>query len=502
MPGAPPNIVMIMTDQQRADLCRREGYPLDTTPFLDQLASQGVWFDHAYTAMPICVAARVSMLTGRFPSATRVRTNYNVNDAVFSTDMMRLFRENGYRTSMCGKNHSHLRPEDVDAWFEAHHVGADDAAEDPERQAFDRYVGQMHMHLSTEPTPFPLECQLPYRIVTRSQRWVESVRESPFLLWMSFPEPHNPSQVPEPYYDMFPPEALPPMRSGVDAWASKGFAYRWCRQSFEKAFPDYERNFDRARSNYHGMLRLIDDQVKRFVEFLDENGLLENTIVVFLSDHGDFVGEYGLLRKGPELPEALTRIPLLFAGPGIGPTTAPSNAHVSIVDLFPTLCEAVGVPIPEGVQGHSLWPLLTAQEYPREEFASVYAEHGFGGLPYDGTEDLDPARDGLIPADGEAWGRHDCLNSRTQSGTMRMVRKGDWKLIFDVLGRGQLYNLKDDPAELKNLFGQPPYAQTQSDLTAELLVWMMRVQDPLPMPRANRAGRRYILKPNRPHDIK
>jgi len=358
------------------------------------------------------------------------------------------------------------------------------------------------MHLSAEPTPFPVECQLPYRIVTRAQRWVESVRESPFLLWMSFPEPHNPIQVPEPYYDMFPPEALPPMRSGVDAWTSKGFAYRWCRQSFEKAFPDYERNFDRARSNYHGMLRLIDDQVKRFVEFLDKNGLLENTIVVFLSDHGDFVGEYGLLRKGPELPEALTRIPLLFNGAGIVPNPTASNAHVSIIDLFPTLCEAIGVPIPEGVQGRSLWPLLTGQPQPPEAFASVYVEHGFGGLPYDGTEDLDPARDGLIPATGEAWGRYDCLNSRTQSGTMRMVRKGDWKLIFDVLGQGQLYNLKDDPGELKNLFGQPTCARAQSDLMAELLVWMMRAQDPLPLPRANRAGRRYVLKPDKPDDIK
>lgn len=493
MPTTLPNIVIVMTDQQRADLCRRESYPLDTTPFLDRLASQGVCFDHAYTAMPICVAARVSMLTGRFPSATRVRTNYNVNDAVFDTDMMQLFRENGYQTSMCGKNHSHLKPEDVDAWFQAHHVGADDTEESAQHAEFDRYVGKMHMHLSLKPTPFPLECQLPWRIVTKAQKWVESVRENPFMLWMSFPEPHNPFQVPEPYYDMFPPEALPPLRAGVEALESKSFAYRWCRQSFEKAFPDYAQSIDRARSNYHGMLRLIDDQVKRFVEFLDQDGLLENTILVFLSDHGDFVGEYGLLRKGPELPEALTRIPLIFTGPGIVPSPGPSNAHVSIVDLFPTLCEAIGVPIPDGVQGRSLWPLLTAQAYPPGEFASVYAEHGFGGLPYDGSESLDPVKDGLVACGGQ-WGGYDCLNSWTQSGTMRMVRKGDWKLTVDVLGHGQLYNLKDDPAELHNLFDKSSAAQARQDLMAELVVWMLRTQDPLPLPRANRAGRRYVMK--------
>jgi arylsulfatase A-like enzyme len=237
------------------------------------------------------------------------------------------------------------------------------------------------------------------------------------------------------------------------------------------------------------MLRLLDDQVKRFVQFLDTQGLRENTIIVFLSDHGDFVGEYGLMRKGPELPEGLVRIPLQFAGPGIRRSDKPHVAHVSIVDLMPTLCEAVGLPMPDGVQGRSLWPMLTGGDYSEEAFAGAYVEHGFGGLHYTEHEPLDPANDGLtVSRDGE-WGGYDCLNSWTQSGTMRMIRKGDWKLVFDMEGRGQLYNLPNDPAETDNLYGCPDSAPKQMELLEDLLAWRLKAEDPLPLPR-----RRYVMK--------
>jgi len=163
-------------------------------------------------------------------------------------------------------------------------------------------------------------------------------------------------------------------------------------------FPDYDEQRPRARADYFGMLRLIDDQCRRLVEFLQAKGLRRNTIIVFVSDHGDFVGEYGLVRKGPELPECLTRVPMFWTGPGIVAAARPHPAHVSMVDIMPTLCEAVGVPLPAGVQGRSLWPMLTGKAYPEEEFASVYAEQGFGGLHYTADDTLDPRKDGLNPA--------------------------------------------------------------------------------------------------------
>jgi arylsulfatase A-like enzyme len=480
-----PNIVIIMTDQQRADVCRREGFALDTTPFLDSLAGKGVWFNRAYTSMPACAPARTSLFTGRYPSATRVRTNHNTKDATYGKDLIDVLRGQGYATGLCGKNHTYLTRDRFDHWFGLGHEGGSGENRSGQEKAFDRYLEGLRHRADFKPAPFPLECQCPYRAVSSATRWIESVRGKPFFLWLSFPEPHNPYQVPEPYFSTFPPDSLPATRSGEEALKIKGFKFQWARQLGERAFADYEKQIPRARSNYFGMLRLIDDQVRRFVEFLEEKKLLDNTIIVFVSDHGDFVGEYGLVRKGPELPEYLTRVPMFFVGPRIMASSRPHPAHVSIVDIMPTLCEAVGATLPRGVQGRSLWPVLTGGDYPKEEFASVYAEHGFGGLHYTARDALDPVKEGALNASCS----FDCLNSWSQSGTMRMVRKGDWKLAFDMQGKGQLYNLKKDPGELKNLYGRARAARVQQEMLAELLAWVLRVQDPLPLPR-----RRYVMK--------
>ncbi|MEM7538411.1 MAG: sulfatase-like hydrolase/transferase [Chloroflexota bacterium] len=494
-----PNVVIIMTDQQRADLTTREGFPLDTTPFQDELARQGAWFARAYTTVPACGPARVSMLTGRYPNATRVRTNHNLEDATYAQDMFEVFRGQGYQTALCGKNHTYLTRDDVDFWYGAGHLNTEDGDSTPEYQAFEDFMRETHFQVSLEPTPFPIEVQFPYRIVNKAQEWIEGLAEdNPFFLWLSFPEPHNPYQVPEPYYSMFPPEDLPPTIADESTLATKGFKYEWCRESFMLAFPDFAEHLPRARANYLGLLRLLDDQIKRFVAFLEQAGLRDDTIIIFLSDHGDFVGEYGLMRKGPNLPEALSRIPFIVTGPGVTQQDDAHPAHISIADILPTLCEAIGAKIPVGTQGRSLWPLLTGQAYPEAEFASAYAEHGFGGHYYGWDEDLDPSDDGRqvgsVSKDGRGdntvtWGKYDCLNSWTQCGQMRMVRKGDWKLTWDMQGNGALYNLVDDPSELDNRFGQANVVEKQQELMADLLTWMLRTQDPLPLPR-----KRYVMK--------
>jgi arylsulfatase A-like enzyme len=476
-----------MTDQQRADICAREGFPLDTTPFLDRLANQGAWFNHAYTVMPACLPARVSLLTGRYPSATHARTNHNREDCVYDTDLVDVFRGLGYQTAVCGKNHSHLGPERVDHWYELSHEGAHGKPDTPPaEQAFDAFLNSLHHRTSMEPTPFAVEMQCPARAVRDAIQWIDTIKETeqPFFLWLTFPEPHNPYQVPEPYFSMFPPEVIPPNHVGKEGLEAKGFKFQWTRRIGEIAFPDYDQQLIRARSNYLGMLRLIDDQIQRFVENLEAIGMRENTILVFVADHGDFVGEYGLVRKGPEAPEVLARVPLFFVGPGIQHSQNPVNAFVSIADIMPTLCEAVGVEIPAGVQGRSLWPMLTGQEYPHEEFASAYVEQGFGGLHYTGNDPYDPYQDGL-----EESVSFDELNGWSQSGTLRAVIKGEWKLVYDMLGHGQLYHLAADPFEMQNLFGQPGCEEKQMELLEEMLQWVLKVQDPLPYPR-----RRYAFK--------
>ncbi|HLH74414.1 MAG TPA: sulfatase-like hydrolase/transferase, partial [Chloroflexota bacterium] len=513
-----PNIVVVMTDQQRADVSAREGFPLDTTPFLDELARQGQWFDHAYTAVPVCAPARVSFLTGRFPSAHRVRENRGIEYATYQKDLIDVVHAQGYAAGMIGKNHSHLKQARLDHWFPlSHNAGFQpqrDAAlfldryaeseihpeflaqirrfqahpvpsegEDrrtPIERDFDLWITELTHRTSLAPTPFPVECQGPYRAVSDAQEWISSLAGAPFFLWLSFAEPHNPYQVPEPYYSLFPPEILPANQTGLDSLVTKGFKFEWTHRLGKAVFPDYDEIVPRARSNYFGMLRLIDDQVRRFVEFIDRQGLRENTLLVFVSDHGDFAGEYGLVRKGPEMPEVLMRVPLFFVGPGVKASARPQPAHVSLVDLMPTLCEALGVPLPPGVQGRSLWPLLTGGDYPAEEFASVYAEQGFGGLHYTDADELSVEHCLIYGPKGPTF---DELNTYSQSGTMRMLRKGDWKLVMDMLGHGQLYNLAKDPFEIDNLYGRPEFADVERVLLVDLLAWTLRAADPLPYPK-------------------
>ena len=482
-PARLPNIILIMADQHRADVSSRDGFPLDTTPFLDSLAAGGTWFNKAYTAAPACVPARTSLLTGRFPNTTQVRSNHNAFDGVFEADILDVVRAKGYKTAHIGKNHSYLIPEDFDFRRDFGHASAFDADQSAEKKAFDEYMQSLNFHCGFKSTPFPLELQYPYRIVSEAQKWIGSLRGRPFFMWMSFAEPHNPYQVPGEYWNMFPPDNLPPVRAGKEALVLKGYKYRKLREIIEMSVGglpagDVDGQMPRMRSNYFGLLRLLDDQIKRLTLFLWTNSLMENTVLVYVSDHGDYVGEYGLAHKGAGMPEVLMRIPMIWAGAGIRAGAGPHPAHVSIVDILPTICEAISINIPDGVQGRSLWPILTGQEYPPGEFAAAYAEQGFGGLHIDDTYPLDPRDEGAAGKGG-----FDELNTWTQSGSMRMLRKDDWKMEYDMMGRGALYNLRGDPSELTNLWDDPGSFAVKIQLMGELLKRTIRYQDDIPHPR-------------------
>jgi hypothetical protein len=285
---------------------------------------------------------------------------------------------------------------------------------------------------------------------------------------------------------MYPPESVPDRCAGPEALKHLGYKVQWLYGMENATHPIYEKNWRRYKSNYLGMLRLLDDQLKRLVDYLKQKNLFEKTLIFYLADHGDYLMDYGLGRKGAGLPECLTRIPMVSAGWGIQGGQPHHPACVSNADVMPTICEALGVEIPHGVQGRSLWPLLQGKDYPEDEFRSIFAEVGFGGLYYDQSSPL-PYRIAQSPPKGESgegppnefW-NIDELNPVTQSGYTKMVRRGDWKLIYDMMGYGQLYNLASDPCELKNLFGDPSAATEQLRMVEELLMWTIRCEDTLP----------------------
>ncbi|MDR2954828.1 MAG: sulfatase-like hydrolase/transferase [Prevotella sp.] len=484
-----PNIIIIMADQLRADLMKREGYPLNTMPFADELAKKGTWFDKAYTAAPASGPARVSMLTGRFPSATHVRSNHNIRDAFYTKDLFDVAKEQGYITALIGKNHSHLSADRVDYWSPYDHNGQSTKNKSEIGKEFDKYLGTLDMYANMEPSPYGVEGQLPYRMVDDASKWIDSVSTKPFLMWFSIAEPHNPYQTCEPYYSMFPPGILPEMGSSAKDLKTKGEEYELLAEMMEQGHVGYQKNLQQLRSIYHGMMRMIDDQLKRFVEELKKKGIYDNTIILFIADHGDYVGEYGLMKKGVGLDDAIARIPMQWTGPGIKGSANAHDAHVSIIDIFPTICEIIGADIPVGVQGRSLWPLLQGKEYPKKEFESIMVQDGYGGMYYTKADGADYKEEGAVGKKGLFF---DELNTWTQSGTMRILRKDKWKLVYDMDGNGQLYNMKDDPSELNNLFLNNTYSAVKNEMIENLLRWDIATQDPLPIPR-----HRYRFKRNK-----
>ena len=476
-----PNIIIIMTDQQRADLRKSCGYELDTMPFLDEWAKEGMDFGRAYTSNPTCMPARVSMFTGRYSQSHRVRTNHNAGDALYTEDLLDVLKKEGYVTALFGKNHSHRKPEEFDVFRICGHLGYEgEENRTPEEKAFADFLRETdHMEVHS-PSPGGLTVQHPYRNVSDALEFMDRMEgKGPFFTWISFAEPHNPYQVPEPYFNMFPPESLPPVRGRKENLEDKGERFVWLRQTWEKILGEnIEDRILRARSNYLGMLRLIDDQVKRLVEGVRERGLEDNTIIIYLSDHGDFAGEYDLIRKGVDLPDVLCRIPMIWRGPGIRKGGRLDEGYVSIVDILPTLCDFLDIPVPFGCQGKSIRPLLRGEEGHSRDYECAFAESGYGGLYWKETDHLDLLTEG---ASGNMK-NFDCLNTWTQCGQVRALWKDGYHIQLDMMGNGYLYRIEEDPAELHNLWEDPACTGKRSELLAALASEMMKQTDLLPVP--------------------
>jgi arylsulfatase A-like enzyme len=472
-----PNIILIVADQRRYGLSKGTGYPLDTSPTLDRLQLSGIGLRQNYCTTPLCVPSRISMLTGRWPEAHHVRMNLDAHEAYFEKDLFQVAKSRGYRTGLSGKNHTYLKAADLDFWKECDHTScrvAPDAT--PETEGFEQWLKSLHFNVASQPSPYPLETQLPYRIVSQAKEFIDASGGSPFLLQVSFPEPHDPEQAPAEYWNLFPPEAVPVRAAGPEALQHMGYRAQWEYRLQQDNFPETEKNWRRYVSNYLGALRMLDDQIKRLVDHVAQRGLTEKTVMLFTSDHGDYLMDYGLARKGVGLYEDLTHTPQIWWGYGIRPSSKVLDAFTSMADLMPTLCEVMGAQIPHGVQGRSLWPLLRGEAFPEEEFRSVYAGVGVGGLYYEAGDKVPTS----IASDKNHDGGWDELNKVTQSGNQKMVRMGDWKLVYDMMGYGALYNLKSDPFEMANLFDVEEHSQAKAMLMSELAMWLIRTQDSLP----------------------
>jgi arylsulfatase A-like enzyme len=293
----------------------------------------------------------------------------------------------------------------------------------------------------------------------------------PWFAWVHFYDPHAPYRAPEPYASRHPPNTieLPPREP--PGYPGKPDRVRMFAELLG-AHTVTDEHLRSVLSIYYASIAMIDDVVGRLLATLDRTGQREHTIVVFTSDHGDFMTEHGLVRKGASLYDSLVRVPLFVSYPGaIQPGTVCDDL-VSTIDVYPTLVQLMGLPLLPGRGGQPL-PVITG-EPPRQ---MVFAETGYEGT-FTNRQQVTH-----FLAQAVAEGRTVKLPWQLIANTkLKMARTRDWKYVYAAGpdGEDELYNLADDPFELRNLAADPDQAARVAWFRRQLLDWTITSEDALP----------------------
>ncbi|HEX2036026.1 MAG TPA: sulfatase-like hydrolase/transferase, partial [Chloroflexota bacterium] len=400
-----PNILILMPDELRADALGYAGHPVYRTPHVDRLAREGVAFANAYCTSPLCMPARASMISGLYPHNHHIQENAGslpLDDESYA----HLIRQAGYATAYIGKSHFGAdtpRRDLVDDEAAVRARGFDDVHQVPGPLA----LARTDSHLSRRwqalglleayredyrrraqdggaaawASPLPVEEFADSYVGARAEAWLRAYRqERPFLLVVGFGGPHPPLDPPEPYASMYDPSTIPdPIPAGEPGdWVPEYVRRRMLELTGAQNrghAPHVAQEIARQRmASYGGKISLIDDRVGRILAVLDERGWTEDTLVIFLADHGEMGGDHGRYNKSVFF-ESAARIPLVMRWPAALPPGGRVEALVEQLDLFATVVEAAGAPPSRRAFARSLLPLArgdagAGQRGPRPSRAS------------------------------------------------------------------------------------------------------------------------------------
>lgn len=441
-----PNILWYCTDQQRFDTIGALGNPHARTPGLDDLVRSGTAFTHTYCQSPICTPSRASFMSGLYPSRVHNTRNGNESFPEWPPVITKLIADAGYDCGMIGKFHlqsagkrTEPRIEDGFRYWKFSHAPRDDWKEGHDYADWVRERGGDLNRLRESEDRVPTEL---HQTTWASERAIEFIRQTgkkPWLLNLNVYDPHPPFIPPKSYADQFDPSEMPgPHFEKSDLEAQAKLAD--CDFQDEVRSPE-EHDAKGAQARYYAMIAQIDDQFGRILQTLDETGQRDNTVIVFTSDHGESLGDHGLMYKGCRFYEGLVRVPLIFSWPRRFLKNQQSDALVEMMDLSATLLELSGVPLPDYFQGKSLLPILTGQSDASEHRNFVRSEY---------FDALDPHFTG-------------------GSGTYAtMHRTQTHKLcVYHGKGVGELFDLANDPWEHRNLWDDPIHSKIKNQLIAE-----------------------------------
>lgn len=532
-----PNVLLIVTDQQRADHLGCAGHPLLRTPHIDALAAQGVRASRFHAASTTCMSNRATLMTGRLPSLHGVVHN-GVDLSREHTTFVELLRAAGYATALIGK--SHLQSFGYDGPLRRRWSSGDSGTPPPENLrdarkntrsghgygnewtpdwrsgARDRvdtpYYGFGHVELATfhgdqvdgdyarwlaerHPEPHTLRGRdnaRPDARYSAPQAWRTAMPESlypstwvgergeawlreharqaqdptdpsdqPFFLQVSFPDPHHPFTPPGRFWDLYRPEdvALPASFHTPGDSRLVEDVLRYTRDGGSRegygAFGVSERECREVLALTFGMIALIDEQVGRLMATLRELGLDKNTVVVFTSDHGDMMGDHGMVLKGAMHFDGLTRVPFIWRDPVSPVSGTVADLPCGTLDIARTVLARCGLAPFNGMQGLDLLPWLENPDRPDPERPGVIVESEPVVLPH----------------------------GRTRRYRLRSLVNRDWRLTVSNLPElCELYDLREDPQERHNQW--QARAAERGELCSRLLVELSEQADRSPLPTA------------------
>ncbi|WP_292058489.1 MULTISPECIES: sulfatase-like hydrolase/transferase [unclassified Martelella] len=433
-----PNVLLITVDQWAASLLGVAGHPVIETPTLDALARTGTRFTNLYSECPVCIPARRTLMTGLSPKSHGDRVFQPMLPMPDAPTLAQCFRDGGYQAFSVGKLHIHPQRDRIgfdDALLAEEGRAQLGAVDDYDMFLADRgFAGQQYLHGMSNndyiwrPWHLPEDCHVTNWTAREMCRVIKRRDHGRPAFWnMSFTHPHPPLVPLESYLARYAPADMPDPT--IAEWARDPEAMPYALRFVLNYLPERSPRERKAlMAAFFALCTHIDHQIRIVIGTLREEGILDDTAILFLSDHGDMLGNGGLYGKRLFL-EPSTKVPGIFVAPkSTGDTYRGKvcDGIFGLADVMPTLLEIAGLPVPDGVDGVSMLDLK--------------------GRPH-------------------LYG--ECLEGPRAN---RMIRRGDWKLIWYPAGNAvQLFDLASDPGERRDLSSAPEAAQMRAELEALLV---------------------------------
>lgn len=481
-----PNLLFIFTDQQRYDTVGPYGNPNIKTPNLDKLAESSAVFKRAYVAQPVCTPARATIMTGLYPhNHGCVGNNIILGDDVPTIAEM----VSGYKTAYMGKWHlgdEMIRQHGFDEWISTEEYRG--YVSDPEYRTLNcKYYdyfrsegfmpdqeGEDYQTISRDfATRVPEVHSKPAFTAREADRFMKENRDKPFMLYVNFLEPHPPFF--SVFDDMYDPDEVDlPANFGVELTDDKPSGYHLVRmyaREIGRHVPlKDERTWRKLIAHYWGAVSLVDKYTGKILDSLRENGLEDNTIVVFTSDHGEMMGDFKMIQKGV-IHDSSSRVPLFIKIPGVTDNQVRIEEPVGHVDLVPTLLDAMGLETDAALDGKSLLPSIKKAEELKDN--EVFIEWNEG-----------------IQGGGGKWKKRyekvpelaDKVRKATKTASRTIVTQDGWKLAANIGGEHELYNYIDDPYERVNLYFDGNHDAIIRKLRGRIDAWQRTAGDTLELP--------------------